>query len=169
MRNIFPLFICIEIILLVKLCSKERTIIPNNSDMKSFIKKISLAALVLCVFVFITSSIYAQDNSNGNTTANPNQCKNLEKHLEMYGTYNQIIQKQNKYALFENTVAYIEVIMVPMLVRAPLTSGTFTLEIYLEHYGVTTFTDAGVPALTYTVLVYDRALPQCPTIDSIEA
>ena len=82
-----------------------------------------------------------------------------------------VVEKYGNYGLFANEVAYSQDDNVTFLVRAPLletlpaNTSTLTLEIELEEWGTTLFSEMGVVALTQTVAISDTPLPERPTVD----
>jgi len=77
----------------------------------------------------------------------------------------------SNYGLFANRVAYSQSEALTLLVRAPLlqtlpaNTSSLTLEIDLEEWGTTLFSEVGVAALTQTVAISDTPLPERPTLD----
>jgi len=82
-----------------------------------------------------------------------------------------VVDKYGNYGLFANRVAYSQSEALTLLVRAPLlqtlpaNTSSLTLEIDLEEWGTTLFSEVGVAALTQTVAISDTPLPERPTLD----
>jgi len=82
-----------------------------------------------------------------------------------------VVEKYGNYGLFANEVAYSQDDNVTFLVRAPLletlpaNTSALTLEIDLEEWGTTLFSEMGVAALTQEIAMTDTPLPERPTID----
>jgi len=65
-------------------------------------------------------------------------------------------EENNNYAILNKTVSYGETIEIPILLRAPMQAGPHNFEISLEEYGIGTFSEFGVKAVTFELNVSDK-------------